>query len=89
MGGINFYCKYWMLEVFQEEKNGDGGEFSKLCAIAYCLFNFLGNSAIDLAINLGAATIFFSRSFVMIFHHSAWYKISSTESGMIEFHSVG
>jgi len=30
-------------------------------------FNFLGKSAIDLANNLGAATIFFSKSFVMIF----------------------
>jgi hypothetical protein len=30
-------------------------------------FNLLGKSAIDLANNLGAATIFFSKSFVMIF----------------------
>lgn len=30
-------------------------------------FNFLGKSAVDLVNNLGTATIFFSKSFVMIF----------------------
>ena len=38
---------------------------STLSVIAF--FNFLGKSAIDLINNLGAATIFFSKSFVMIF----------------------
>jgi phospholipid/cholesterol/gamma-HCH transport system permease protein len=53
-------------------------------------FNFLGKSAIDLANNLGAATIFFSKSVVMIFRPKQLpeivqqvYYIGATSSGIV------